>query len=322
MDFAVALKMPLVGHMSTFPVSTSTDVNNLSRVGCQTALEAKWTGRKPTKPKRLCASVRSQALPSRRLWDLEMESEGHIVLAPLMLSTSAWSTAADCGDQVLACNLKAWVQCLIHTVLGRSYLDCFWASEVLRESLQICRMGEGSPAEHLHLPAQLSGVAWNASSRTPGHCVSYLGSVAGQDCAHRQRRSISTPSLPCTVPWMLLLVSEASNSAPFSRHFWTCLMRTKSYLYCCITFSPFFSSKLTSSYEDLNTQWCNYDLYQQHLQPQQKEDVCLFDKVCFSCIYHNQLCFLPPLYSSSLLTQPHLSYSVTLPVPGSRQINL
>lgn len=41
MDFAVALRMPLVGQMSTFPVSTSTDVNNLSRVGCQAVLEAK-----------------------------------------------------------------------------------------------------------------------------------------------------------------------------------------------------------------------------------------------------------------------------------------
>lgn len=139
MDFAVALRMPLVWQMSTFPVSTSTDVNNLSRVGCQAALEAKWTGRKPTKPKRLCASVRSQALPSRRLWDLEMESEGHVVLAPLMLSTSAWSTAANCGDQALTCNLKAWVQCLIHTVLGRSYLHCFlgfWGAQRKCTNLQ------------------------------------------------------------------------------------------------------------------------------------------------------------------------------------------
>lgn len=57
-----------------------------------------------------------------------MKGESHFMLAPCLLSISAWSTAT----QALACSPEAWVQCSTHMTLVRSYLCWLLGSQGAR----------------------------------------------------------------------------------------------------------------------------------------------------------------------------------------------
>lgn len=146
----------------------------------------------------------------------------------------------------------------------------------------------------------------------------WLGICGGTELCTQPRKVHLRTCLPRTVPWMLLPVTEALNSAPLDRHFWTYLLHTTFVFYLCITFPPFFSSKSKSPYGDfvtvtVTTLWLLSTTF-----VTSREGWCLF--VSHGFVGNDSICcfsFTP----SSLLTQPHHSYSVIFPLLSARQIN-